>query len=157
MTTSPAATGTSTSLAAMCSFAAIESGANIGTPSTSSSSTAGARTSRSMRTSWRQTSKLSNGRIAPTTTNDVRDAIGSADNGEQDQRGGEVRRRRDQGDRDAPEDESDTERGGEPSSLERHRSEGAHQAADADRGRQVADGAGAGPEQAERRYDDQHV
>ena len=88
---------------------------------------------------------------------DVLEAVGGADNREEEDRDREVRLRGDQGDREPPEDERDAEQRRQPFSLERERAEGADQAAGAERGRQVADRAVVGVEDAEDGDHDQDV
>ena len=74
---------------------------------------------------------------------DVLDAVGGADDREQDERRREVGPGGDERDRQPPEHEREAEGDGKPAPSERHRSERSDQAADADRGSHVADRSGA--------------
>jgi hypothetical protein len=88
---------------------------------------------------------------------DVLNAVRGADDGEEEDRSDEARPRGQQNKRRAPEDERETEHDGEAPALERHRSEPANEAADADRGRQVPDLGAAAVEHLEGGDHDQDV
>ena len=88
---------------------------------------------------------------------DVDDAVRRADRREQNEHGHGIGKRRDQHDRDAPEDEGPGEGRSEPLAAQRDRAERTDQASGSDRGRQVSDARRALVEHLVCGDDDQHV